>query len=61
MDLNIMRIAIFEMLYCKLKVPVKVCINEALEIAKIYGSEDSHSFINGILDSIAKKNTMIKL
>ena len=56
MDLNIMRIAIYEMLYCEPKVPVKVCINEALEIAKIYGSANSHSFINGILDPIAKKS-----
>ena len=55
MDLNIMRIAIYEMLYYEPRVPVKVCINEALEIAKIYGSADSHSFINGILDPIAKK------
>ena len=55
MDLNIMRLAIYEMLYYEPKVPVKVCINEALEVAKIYGSADSHSFINGILDPIAKK------
>ena len=59
MDLNIMRIAIYEMLYYEPRVPVKVCINEALEIAKIYGSADSHSFINGILDPIAKKAVTI--
>ena len=59
MDLNIMRIAIYEMLYYEPKVPVKVCINEALEIAKIYGSANSHSFINGILDPIAKKTTAL--
>lgn len=59
MDLNIMRLAIYEMLYYEPKVPVKVCINEALEIAKLYGSDCSHSFINGILDPIAKKATAI--
>lgn len=59
MDLNIMRIAIYEMLYYEPKVPVKVCINEALEIAKIYGSANSRSFINGILDPIAKKATAL--
>ena len=54
-DLNIMRIAIYEMIYSVPTIPFKVCINEAMEIAKIYGTSDSTSFINGILDSISKK------
>ena len=54
-DLNIIRIAIFEMLYSK-KYPLsfKVCIDEAIEIAKVYSSMDSSSYVNGILDSISK-------
>ena len=52
-DLNIMRIAIYEMIYSAPTVPFKVCINEALEIAKIYGTTDSSSFINGILDTVS--------
>ena len=55
LDLNIMRIAVYEMLYYKPKIPTKVCINEALEIAKLYGGADSPKFINGILDPIAKR------
>ena len=54
-DLNIMRIAIYEMLYASPPIPFKVCINEALEMAKLYGTEDSYKFINGNLDSISKE------
>lgn len=50
-DRNILRIAVFEMLYCD-DIPVKVSINEAIEIGKRFGTEDSGAFINGILDSI---------
>jgi len=50
-DRNVMRIAVYEMLYCE-DIPSKVSINEAIEIGKKYGSEDSGSFINGILDSV---------
>jgi N utilization substance protein B len=46
-----MRIAVYEMLYCE-DIPSKVSINEAIEIGKKFGAEDSGSFINGILDSI---------
>ena len=50
-DRNILRIAVFELL-CRPDIPAKVTINEAIEIGKKYGTEDSGSFINGILDSI---------
>ena len=50
-DRNAMRIAVYEMLYCG-DIPSKVSINEAIEIGKKYGAEDSGSFINGILDSV---------
>ena len=50
-DRNILRIALFEMLYCP-DVPPKVSINEAIDIAKKFGSEDSGAFINGVLDHI---------
>lgn len=52
-DRNIMRIAVYEMCY-KDDVPPSVAINEAIEIAKQYCSDDAASFINGILDSISK-------
>lgn len=50
-DRNILRFAIFELLYLK-EIPPKVTINEAIEIAKRFGSEDSGAFVNGILDRI---------
>ncbi|MDI7258949.1 MAG: transcription antitermination factor NusB [Thermodesulfobacteriota bacterium] len=50
-DRNILRMAIFELLYCE-EIPPKVTINEAIDLAKRYGSEESGSFINGILDRI---------
>ncbi len=51
-DKNILRIACYE-LYDEKEIPRKVVINEAIEIAKKYGSEDSPAFINGVLDKIA--------
>jgi len=50
-DRTILRMAIFELLYCE-EIPPKVTLNEAIELGKRYGSEDSGSFINGILDRI---------
>ncbi len=52
-DRNILRMAIFELLFIN-DIPVRVTINEAIEIAKRYGGEDSSSFINGILDRILR-------
>jgi len=52
-DRNILRIAVYELLFMK-DVPDKVTINEAIEIAKKFGTEESSSFINGILDKINK-------
>ncbi|HJC64013.1 MAG TPA: transcription antitermination factor NusB [Candidatus Blautia merdavium] len=52
-DLNLLRLAVYEMKYDE-DVPVKVAINEAVEISKIFGGDDSSSFINGILGKVAK-------
>jgi len=54
LDLSILRLATFELLHCP-KTDHQVIIDEAVELAKTYGSEASPSFINGILDPIAKK------
>ena len=48
---NILRMALFELLYCP-EIPPKVTINEAIDLGKRFGSEESGSFINGILDRI---------
>ncbi len=51
-DRNILRLAIFELLMCP-DIPTKVVLNEAVELGKRFGSDQSGSFINGILDSIS--------
>jgi N utilization substance protein B len=51
-DRNILRLAIFELLHSK-NVPVKVAINEAVELAKSFGADSSPRFINGVLSSIS--------
>ena len=57
-DLSILRTAIWELLYKK-KTPPKVVIDEAVELAKEFGSQTSHSFINGVLGSAVKKLKII--
>jgi len=52
-DKNILRLAVYE-LFFREDIPVKVTINEAVEIAKKYGTKDSGAFVNGVLDNIAK-------
>jgi N utilization substance protein B len=53
-DRNILRIAVFEFLYEKDTAPA-VIINEAIEIAKKYSSDEAAAFVNGILDAVKKK------
>lgn len=52
-DRNILRVAAYELVYCP-DIPIKVTLNEAIEIGKKFGTEESGAFINGILDQIAK-------
>jgi N utilization substance protein B len=54
-DRNILRSSIFELLYLD-EIPAKVTLNEAIEVAKRFGSEDSGKFVNGVLDNILQKN-----
>lgn len=53
-DLSILRIAIYEIIYRK-DIPVEVSINEAIEIAKKYSTDESSKFINGILGSFVRE------
>lgn len=53
-DRNILRIGVFEMIF-SIECPPKVAINEAIELAKKYGSEESKNFINGVLDRVLKE------
>ncbi len=52
-DRNVLRMAIYEILY-RMDIPTSVTINEAIEIAKKYGTDESGAFVNGILDSVAR-------
>ncbi len=51
-DRNILRIAIFEMSDPEVDTPSKVAINEAVEMAKIFGSDSSPRFVNGVLGAL---------
>ena len=53
-DRNILRIGVFELVFTD-DIPAKVAINEAIEIAKTFGSESSGKFVNGVLGAIYKK------
>lgn len=55
-DLAILKIAIYELIFAKL--PYKVVINEAVELAKKYGEDSSKSFVNGVLASIVKEKNI---
>ncbi|MEW6185558.1 MAG: transcription antitermination factor NusB [Thermodesulfobacteriota bacterium] len=50
-DRNILRLAVFELIHCP-DIPPRVAINEAIDLGKQYGSEESGAFVNGILDRI---------
>ena len=54
--MSILKIAIYEIVYKKL--PYKISINEAVELAKKYGEDTSASFINGVLASVVKDNKL---
>lgn len=53
-DRNLLRIGVYEIVYSDGEVPPKAALNEAIEISKKYGTTDSSSFINGILDQVLK-------
>jgi len=54
-DRNILRMAIYEMRYADDRVPVNVAVNEAVELAKRFGSEKSARFINGVLGKLMRE------
>lgn len=53
-EYTILRLATYELVY-RMEVPYKVVINEALELAKIFGATDSFKYINGVLDQVANQ------
>lgn len=59
-DKTILRLAIFELVFKK-EIPPKVVINEAVELAKSYGSENSSKFVNGVLGTLFKEDSRYEL
>ena len=53
-DRNILRVAVYEMLFAEQPVAAGVAINEAVEVAKAYGTEEAPRFVNGVLGKLAK-------
>ena len=53
-DRNILRLAVYEMKFIEPPLPKNIAINEAVELAKRYGTDDSGRFVNGILEAISK-------
>lgn len=54
-DRNLLRIAIYELKFTRSEVPENVILDEAIEIAKMYGDDQSSRFINGVLSNVKKK------
>lgn len=54
-DKNILRLAIFEVIFNNTKVPPKAAINEAVELAKSFGSDSSSRFVNGVLGTVVAR------
>lgn len=59
-EIMVLRIATYELLY-RLDVPYRVVINEALELAKKFGSVEGYKFVNGVLDRVARKERAIEI
>ncbi len=56
----VLRLGAYELIHC-LDVPYRVCINEALEAAKMFGAEQGHRYVNGILDKVAQKSRELEV
>lgn len=54
-DKNILRMGIYELVFSKDKIDAAVIINEAVDLARLYGDEESYKFVNAILDAVYKK------
>lgn len=54
-ELSVLQVGVYELLH-RIDVPYRVVINEGVELAKVFGSEDGHKYVNSILDKLAKKH-----
>lgn len=60
-DRNLLRIALYELSDPAIGTPVKVAVNEAVELAKLFGSDSSPRFVNGVLGSVVAANDLVDL
>jgi transcription antitermination protein NusB len=58
-DRSVLRLAAYELLYCE-DIPAAVSINEALELSKLFNSEESAKFLNGVLDKMVQKDNEVE-
>ena len=56
-DRNLLRLAVYELKYCSEEVPANVVLDEAIEIAKLYGDDQSSRFVNGVLSKVKQSNS----
>lgn len=59
-EVAVMRLGVYELQH-RLDIPYKVTINEAVKLAKIYGAEDGHKYVNSILDRVARKLRAVEI
>ena len=59
-DRTVLRVAVYELLYLP-DIPARVTLNEAIEVVKLFGDEQSGSFVNGVLDRILKEESRLQV
>lgn len=59
-ELTILRISTYELLFC-IEIPYRIIIEEAISLAKIYGAEQGYRYVNGILHDVAKQNRKLEM
>jgi N utilization substance protein B len=59
-ELTVLRIGAFELMYCP-EIPYKVVLDEAISLAKEFGSQDGHKYVNGVLNNLAQKVRTIEI
>ena len=55
-SVSVLRLAVYELLFAEPKLPYSIAINEAVELCKLYAEDGSASFVNGLLNTLAKAN-----
>ncbi|KTD48722.1 N utilization substance protein B [Legionella rubrilucens] len=59
-ELAVLRLGAFELLYC-LEIPYKVVLDEAISLAREFGSQDGHRYVNGVLNNLARQARAIEI